>query len=80
MQWALTRDDAPSKTHSTLRVISGGYRSEKYPLSEWLADDGALLKRQVNEGLEASLTDAFSDLKGERKEQEAPGFHTDDAF
>lgn len=80
IEWALTRYDAPSETGSALRVLSGAYQSEKHPLSEWLADDGALLKRQVNEGLEASLTHAFSDLTGERKEQEPPGFHADDAF
>ena len=80
MRWALARYDASSKTDKTLQVLSGGYESEKYSLSEWLANDGVLLKSQLNEGLEASLSNAFYDLTGERKEQERPGFDTDDAF
>jgi len=51
-----------------------------HQVSEWLADEGALLKAQVNEGLEESLTNAFSDLVSETGEEKWAGLSTDDSF
>ena len=79
-QWTLTRYDAATNPNNAWDVLAGGYESKKHPLSEWLADEGALLKAQVNEGLEESLTNAFSDLVSETEEEKWAGFSTNDSF
>ena len=64
-QWTLTKYDAATNLNGNWDVLTGNYESKKHLLSEWLADDGALLKARVDEGLEVSLTHAFSDLGGQ---------------
>ncbi len=63
-QWTLTNHDASSNNDSTWDILSGSYESKTHTLSEWLADEGALLKTHLNDGLEESLTGAFSELGG----------------
>jgi hypothetical protein len=79
-QWSLTKYDASANLNSTWDILAGSYESKKYPLSKWLADEGALLKTQVNEGLEESLINAFSSLIGETEEEKWASFSTYDSF
>jgi len=79
-QWTLTKYDASTNLNSTWDVLDGRYVSTKHPLSEWLADEGALIKARVDEGLEESLTNAFSDLVSETEEERWASFSTDDSF
>jgi hypothetical protein len=79
-QWTLTKYDASSNLNSTWDVLKGSYVSKKHLFSEWLADEGALLKTQVNEGLDDSLNSAFSDLVGDAEAEKRTGFPTDDPF
>jgi len=79
-QWTLTKYDASTNLNSTWDILAGSYVSKKHPLSEWLADEGALLKTQVNEGLEDSLNSAFSDLVDDTEEEKWTGFPADDSF
>ena len=79
-QWELTKYDASSNSNIAWDILSGSYRSEKYPLSVWLADEGALLKTHVNDGLEQSLTGAFSELGGNAEREDRPVSPTDDSF
>jgi hypothetical protein len=62
MQWNLTKFNAKTHNDETWDVMSTRYESKKHQLSEWLADDGALLKTEVDTGITKSMTSAFSDL------------------
>lgn len=79
-QWQLTKYDASSNSDSTWGILSGSYKSEKYPLSVWLADEGALLRTHVNKGLEESLTGAFSELGGNKEKEDWQVLSADDSF
>ena len=61
-QWALTTYDASANLNNTSGIHAGSYESNKHPLSEWLAGEGALLRSQLDKGLEESLTSAFESL------------------
>ncbi len=62
MQWALTKYDPVTRNDQVWDAMSASYRSRERRLSEWLNDNGALLKAEVDSGLEKSLSEAFSDL------------------
>ncbi len=62
MQWALTRYNLETQNDEVWDEMSSTYASGQRHLSEWLDDDGALLKAEVNRGIEESMTNAFSDL------------------
>ena len=62
MQWTLTKFDPTTRNDQVWDAMSAGYQSSERRLSEWLDDNGALLKSEVESALEKSLTDAFSDL------------------
>lgn len=79
-QWTLTKYDASANLNSTWDTLAGRYVSKKHPLTEWLADEGALLKTQVNGGLEDSLNRAFSDLVDDTEKEKWTGLPADDAF
>ena len=79
-QWELTKYDASSNSSIAWDILSGSYSSEKYPLSAWLADEGALLKTHVDHGLEQSPTGAFSELGGNAEKEDRPVSPTDDSF
>jgi hypothetical protein len=79
-QWTLTKYDASANLNSTWDIHAGSYESKKYPLTEWLADEGALLRSHVDEGLEASLTNAFSSLAGETEEEKWAHSSMDESF
>ena len=68
-QWALTTYDASANLSSSRGIYAGIYKSTKHPLSEWLADEGALLRSQLDKGLEEWLTGAFSSLAGETEKE-----------
>ncbi len=79
-QWELTKYDASSNSNLAWDILSGSYRSEKYPLSIWLADEGALLKTHVNYGMEQSLSGAFAELGGNAGKEDWPVLSTGDSF
>jgi hypothetical protein len=62
MHWSLTRYNPETHNDEAWDAMSARYESEKYQLSEWLADDGALLKAAVDTGIGKSMTSAFSKL------------------
>lgn len=62
MQWAITKYNPKTQEDEVWDLLSGNYESEKHRLSEWLAEDGELLKTETDTGLEKALTYAFSDL------------------
>ncbi len=79
-QWTITKYDALSNTDDTCGILSGSYESKKHTLSEWLADEGALLKTHLDDGLEESLTDAFSELAGGAEREDWPVLPTEASF
>ena len=72
-RWALTKYDLAFKIDSTRNMLPGRCKSEKYSLSEWLVDEGALLKRKVDHGLEMAMRNAFAPLGGGATDQAWPG-------
>jgi len=68
-QWALKKYDSSTNLNSDWDVLTGDYQSKQYRLSEWLDDDGSLLMSEVNKGLDASLTSAFSSLGPETADE-----------
>lgn len=62
MHWLLTRYSPKTRTDEVWDALPARYESAQHPLSEWLADDGVLLKTAVDAGIEKTLTDAFAVL------------------
>lgn len=62
MQWNLTKYNVETKSDETWDAMTANYESRKHRLSEWLSDGGALLKAEVDTGIEYSLKNAFTDL------------------
>jgi hypothetical protein len=62
MQWDLTKYNPETKSDETWNAMTAGYKSKKHRLSEWLTDRGALLRAEVDTGIEHSLKNAFADL------------------
>ena len=69
VQWSLRKYDPVTNLNPDWDVLEGKYESKKYKLSEWLADDGALLKRHLDNGLESSFNRAFAALAAETARQ-----------
>jgi len=68
-QWSLRKYDAETELNPDWGVREGKYQSKRYKLSEWLADDGTLLKSHLDTGLESSFNSAFRALAPESEEQ-----------
>ena len=62
MQWVLSKYNPETRSDEVWDAMTASYESKKYLLSGWLADDGALLRTEVDKGIENSLANAFSDL------------------
>jgi len=62
MTWNLTAYNPEEHIDEAREALSGHYVSREYPLSRWLADDGALLKTELATGLDAALDAAFAGL------------------
>lgn len=62
MQWVLTKYNPETQKDEAWDSMTASYRSEQYPLSEWLADSGVQLMAEVDTGIQHSLTYSFSDL------------------
>lgn len=74
-QWSLRKYDPETNLNPDWDVHEGKYKSKKYELSEWLADDGALLKSQLDSGLESSFNDAFVALAPEAEKRNGHTYH-----
>jgi len=79
-RWSVTRYDTSTNVNSEWDVLEGKYQSKKYELSEWLSDDGARLKGELDKGLESSFDSAFSGLSPETKEQKLAVIGSDGSF
>ncbi|MDJ0871862.1 MAG: hypothetical protein QNJ87_08830 [Gammaproteobacteria bacterium] len=79
-QWELTKYDVSSNSNIAWDIFSATYKSKRRPLSEWLANYGALLKSHANEGLEQSFTDALSELQSNAKKEDHPVLTTGSSF
>lgn len=79
-QWALKKYDSSANLNSDWDVLTGDYKSKKHRLSEWLDDDGSLLMSEVDKGLDASLTNAFSSLGPETDEERWARLSDEDTF
>jgi hypothetical protein len=79
-QWALKKYDPSTNLQSDWDVLTGDYRSTKHRLSEWLKDDGSLLMREIDKGLNESLTSAFSRLGPETEEEKLTRLFDEDTF
>jgi hypothetical protein len=60
--WLLTKNDTSMESIVEDRIVEGSYKSEYFFLSEWLTEDGALLKDHINNGLDYSFNNAFAAL------------------
>jgi hypothetical protein len=74
-QWSLRKYDPVTNLNPDWDVLEGKYQSKKYELSEWLADDGALLKSHLDDGLESSFNSAFAALASEKKNKSGRTYH-----
>jgi len=80
VQWSLRKYDAVTNLNPDWDVHEGKYESKKYALSEWLTDDGALLKSHLDKGLESSFNSAFAALAPETAEQKWARIASEDSF
>ena len=79
-QWLLKRYDSSTGITDDWDIVEGNYQSEKYELSVWLADNGALLRSHVNDGIESSFKNAFSALAPETEEEQWARISPEDSF
>ena len=80
VQWSLRRYDPVTNLNPDWDVHEGKYQSKKFELSEWLADDGALLKSHLDNGLESSFNSAFAALAPETAEHKWARIAPEDSF
>ena len=80
VQWSLRKYDPVTNLNPDWDVIEGKYQSKRYELSEWLADDGALLKSHLDNGLESSFNSAFATLAPETAKQKWARISPEDSF
>jgi hypothetical protein len=80
VQWSLRKYDPVTNLNPDWDVREGKYHSKKYKLSEWLADDGALLKSHLDDGLESSFNSAFAALAPEAAKQKWARIAPEDSF
>jgi hypothetical protein len=62
MQWTLTKYDAETQNDDIWDAWSVSHESKKRRLSKWLDDDGALLKAELDTGIDKALSAAFSEM------------------
>jgi hypothetical protein len=79
-RWSLTKYDPSTNANAEWDVLEGKYQSKRYELSDWLSDDGALLKNDLENGLESSFNSAFAGLAPETEEQKWARIGSEDAF
>jgi hypothetical protein len=79
-KWSLTKYDPVTNLNPDWDVLEGKYESEKYELTEWLADEGVLVKSHLDSGLESSFNSAFAALAPETAEQEWARIAPEDSF
>ena len=80
VQWSLRKYDPVTMLNPDWDVLQGKYESKKYELSEWLADNGALLKSHLDEGLESSFDSAFTALAPEPEQHKWARITPEDSF
>ena len=64
MQWDLTKYNPETQSDEVWDAMLSSYESKRHRLSEWLAENGALLQTEVDRGIEHTLTNSFSELPG----------------
>jgi hypothetical protein len=79
-KWSLTKYDASTNANAEWDVLEGNYQSEKYELTEWLSNDGALLRHDLDNGLESSFKNAFAALAPETEEEQWARISPEDSF
>lgn len=62
MQWDLNKYNPETGNDEAWDAMTASYKSKKRRLSEWLADGGALLRKEVETGIDHSLDYTFTDL------------------
>ena len=62
MQWDLTKYNPETRSDEAWDSKTATYKTKKRRLSEWLADGGVLLRKEVDTGIDHSLNNAFTDL------------------
>ena len=62
MQWDLTKYNPETRSDEAWDSKTATYKTKKRRLSEWLADGGVLLRKEVDTGIDHSLNNAFNDL------------------
>lgn len=77
--WLLTKNDSSMTNNLEFNVVEGSYQSEYFYLSEWLAEDGAILTDHIDAGLDDSFNGAFTDLT-ESHEVKWVGISPDEDF
>lgn len=60
--WLFTNNHPSMTTDIQNETFEGHYQSERFLLSEWLDEDGELLKDQINNGIESTFNSAFAAL------------------
>lgn len=79
-RWSLTKYDPATDTNAEWDLFEGNYKSEKFLLSEWLAEDGALLNNHIDVGLESSFHSAFAALAPETEDEKWARITPEDSF
>jgi hypothetical protein len=79
-RWSLTKYDPATNANAEWDILEGNYKSEKFQLSEWLAEDGALLNSHIDIGLESSFSSAFAALAPETEEEKWSRISPEDSF
>ena len=79
-RWVLKKYDSSASQAADWDIVEGNYQTEKYELSEWLADDGALLRSHLDSGIESSFNDAFVALGPDTEEKLWARISPEDSF
>lgn len=79
-QWSLRKYDSVTMLNPDWDVLEGKYQSDRYELTEWLSNDGELLRNDLDNGLESSFNNAFAGLAPETKEQKWARIEPEDSF
>ena len=62
MQWALTKYNPETNDDEIWDLMSSSYTSKQHKLSQWMENNGALLKHEVDSGLTTTLAESMSVL------------------
>jgi hypothetical protein len=79
-RWVLRKYDSSAHQTADWDIVEGNYQTEKYELSEWLADDGALLRSHLDSGIKSSFNGAFVALGPETEEEQWARISPEDSF